>query len=559
MIRVLPVLSWLCVVAWLGPVGAAEHRPPQAAIATAHPLATGAGEAILAQGGNAFDAAVAVSATLGVVEPYASGLGGGGFWLLYLADEKRYVFVDGRERAPGAAQPDMYLDERGTPRPRATLDGALAAGIPGQPAALVHLAARYGRLPLAVSLAPAIRHASEGFVTGPGVARGLRFRADAGQRSPGFSAVFLPGGTPLAEGRRLVQKDLAATLGRLAASGFDGFYRGRTAADLVAGVRAGGGIWQAGDLAGYRVVERVPVRSSYRGVTLVSAPPPSSGGLLLTNAFNILAGFDLAALDGATRSHLVIEALRRGYRDRALYLGDPDFSRVPAALLTSPLYAAGQRTGIRLDRATPSESLSGVWPGGGDGPQTTHYSLLDGEGNRVAATQSINTWFGAAFIPPGTGVILNNEMDDFAVQPGQPNGYQLLGAEANAIAPGKRMLSSMSPTFLEGERGVAIVGTPGGSRIISMVLLAALAWIDGADARGMVSLPRYHHQYYPDLVSHEPGAFDEASAAALRARGHRLEPSPRPWGNMQVVTWDYASDRVEAASDPRGDGEVVVY
>ena len=544
----------LCVCAW-GAAVAREALPPRAGIATAHPLATQAGEQILAAGGNAFDAAVAVSAALAVVEPYASGLGGGAFWLLREAATQRDVFVDAREVAPAAVTASTYLDSDGKPRQGATLNGALAAGIPGQPAGLVHLAARYGRLPLAQSLAPAIRLAEEGFEVGPALTLGLRFRARAAADSPAFMAVFYPGDQALEPGALLRQPDLARTLQRLADSGLDGYYRGQTARMLVDGVRAAGGLWSLEDLAGYRVVEREPLRAEYRGVRLTLAPPPSSGGVAIINMLNILSGFELDALPGDARKHLVIESMRRAYRDRALYLGDPDFTAVPVAQLTSPYYAAGQRAAIRVDRATPSADLPGLWPDGPRGRDTTHFSILDRDGNRVAGTMSINTWYGSAFMAPGTGVILNNEMDDFAVSPGVPNDFQLLGSDANAVAPGKRMLSSMSPTFLESDRGIAIIGTPGGSRIITMVLLATLAWLDGASAEQMVALKRYHHQYYPDVVAHEAGAFTPQEEEALAARGHKLVPSRRSYGNMNVVTWEFENGRVETATDPRGRGE----
>jgi gamma-glutamyltranspeptidase / glutathione hydrolase len=531
----------------------------QAGIATAHPLATAAGQEILAAGGNAFDAAVAISATLAVVEPYASGLGGGAFWLLHQAKSGRQVFVDAREVAPGAATPTMFLDAAGNPIPGRTLAGPLAAGIPGQPAGLVHIARRYGRLPLRRSLAPAIRLAEAGVEVSRGMELGLRFRSSSAPPTGDFAALYFPAGQGLKAGDRIRQPDLAITLRRLATAGFDGYYRGATAENLVAGVRAAGGIWTTEDLARYRVVERAPIRSRYRGVTLVSAPPPSAGGVTLANTLNILAGFDLPTLDPAARKHLIIEAMRRSYRDRALYLADPDFVAMPLDRLLSPYYAEGQRTGIRLDRASASKELAGltvVIPGG---PQTTHFSVLDRAGNRVAGTLSINTFYGATFIPPGTGVLLNNEMDDFAIKPGVANGFELVGADANAIAPGKRMLSSMSPTFLESDRGIAILGTPGGSRIISMVLLAALDWMDGGDAARMVALKRYHHQYLPDVVSYEEGAFTPGELQALRALGHQLTPSPRAFGNMQVVTWDRATGKVAAASDPRGGGDFTVY
>lgn len=547
------------LLAWMTFAALAGEPRHGAGIATAHPLATLAGEQMLERGGNAFDAAVAISAALAVVEPYASGLGGGAFWLLHVAADGRDVFVDARETAPGEATPGMYLDADGQPRRGASLNGPLAAGIPGQPAGLVHLATRYGSLPLAELLAPAIRYAEEGFVVDEALTRGLSFRAREAQKSPALAAVFYPEGQPIAPGATLRQPDLAATLRALASEGAAGFYQGEVARRLVDGTRAGGGIWSLEDLAGYRVVERDPVRTRHGELTLVSAPPPSGGGVALANMLNILSGYELARLDSATRHHLVIEAMRRAYRDRAIYLGDPDFVEVPVAQLTDPAYAAGQRVSLRTDRATPSEQLSGLWPEAAGGDDTTHFSVIDAWGNRVGGTMSINTWFGAAFIPPGTGVILNNEMDDFAIKPGVPNGFELLGAEANAIAPGKRMLSSMSPTFLESPRGVAVLGTPGGSRIITMVLLATLAWMDGADAAGMTAVRRFHHQYYPDVVSYEEGAFTAGELAALEARGHRLSRSGRDFGNMQVVTWDRETNQVEAAGDPRRSAEATIY
>lgn len=542
----------LAVVVAAATPAVARPLPASAAIASAHPLATAAGEEILAAGGNAFDAAVAVSAALAVVEPYASGLGGGGFWLLHLAKSGRDVFVDGREVAPAAATPGMYLDASGKAVPGLTLDGALAAGIPGQPAGIVHIASRYGRLPLARSLAPAIRLAEQGVPVHRRMTTGLRFRRPAAEKSPGFMAVFYPGGVVPEEGALIRQPDLAATLRRLAENGSDGFYRGETAERLVAGVRAAGGIWTLEDLAGYRVRERVPLRVSYHGATLISAPLPSAGGIGLAQMLNILAAYDLRAMDAATRKHLLVEAMRRAYRDRAIYLGDPDFVSPPVEQLMHPFYAAGLRAGIRLDRATPSSALAAIGTDGSEGHDTTHFSIIDTKGNRVGGTLSINTWYGAAFIAPGTGVVLNNEMDDFTVKPGVANVFELVGAGSNAIAPGKRMLSSMSPTFIESPRGVAVVGTPGGSRIITMNLLATLAWLDGADAATMVSLKRFHHQYEPDVISYEDGAFTADELASLEARGHQLVRSERSFGNMNIVTWDYATGRIEAATDPRG-------
>lgn len=554
----------LCLIivalAWALPAAAKPGRAvAEAGIATAHPLATQAGEEVMAAGGNAFDAAVAISAALAVVEPFASGLGGGAFWLLHEAKGGKQTFVDAREVAPGAATRDMYLDEMGKPRPGATLDGPLAAGIPGQPAGLAHLAKRYGRLPLKKSLAPAIRFAEEGVEVTRSMELGLRFRATAARNSPALAALYLPGGKALVAGDRVRYPDLAKTLRQIATDGRDGFYRGRVAELLVDGVRAAGGIWTLEDLARYEVIERQPIRSRFQDMTIVSAPPPSAGGVALANVLQILGGYQLDRLAPADRKHLIIEAMRRAYRDRAIYLGDPAFVTMPLDRLLSPYYADGQRISILMDRATPSIQLSGIIPEPVAGTNTTHFSVLDRAGNRVAGTLSINTWFGSAFMPPGTGVILNNEMDDFSIKTGVPNGFDLIGTDANSIAPGKRMLSSMSPTFLESDRGFAILGTPGGSRIISMVLLAALAWSDGADATQMVGLQRYHHQYFPDVVAYEDGAFTPDEKAALEVKGHKLEPSERRYGNMQVVTWDRATGRVSAASDPRGGGEVTIY
>ena len=531
--------------------------PGRAAIATAHPAATAAGFTALAQGGNAFDAAVAISAALAVVEPAGSGLGGGGFWLLYRASDERTVMVDGRERAPLAATADLYLDDQGVFQARRAQDGALAAAIPGQPAALVHLASHYGRLPLTASLAPAIRLAREGFAVGTDYALLAGYRLPALLASPAARQTFLAAGIAPVPGWRLRQPDLADTLQTLAARGHDGFYRGPIADRLVRGVRQAGGIWTLADLAAYRVVERAPIRFTYRDMRVTSAAPPSSGGVVLAEALQILADVDPAAQSPAERVHWIAEAMRRAYRDRARHLGDPDFVDLPLAQLLDPDYAASLRADIDPDRATPSVTLAADDPPSLD-RHTTHFSVIDADGNRVAATLSINTPFGSAFMPPGTGVVLNNEMDDFAGAPGAPNAYGLVGSEANAIAPGKRPLSSMSPTFLEQGDRIAILGTPGGSRIISMVLLASLAFAEGADAETMAALPRYHHQYLPDRIFHEPEAFDAPLVDALAAKGHDVEAVSRRYGDMQAIVWDRRSDALTAASDPRGEGRARV-
>lgn len=549
-------LRLVFLLALLVCVPATAAPPKAAAIASAHPLATAAGHEILEAGGNAFDAAVAVSAALAVVEPYSSGIGGGGFWLLHREADGRELMVDGREVAPLSAHRDLYLDERGEVVPGLSMNGPLAAGIPGEPAALAHIAEAYGALPLARSLAPAIRYARDGFEVTSHYRRMAGFRRDV-LREFGGGAVFLSDGAVPPVGHVVRQPALAATLEALARHGRDGFYRGPVAEALVAEVRAAGGIWTLEDLGKYRVREREPVRFAFGDITVVSAPPPSSGGVALATMLQILAEYPLAGLDPVRRTHLTVEAMRRAYRDRAEYLGDSDFVDVPIERLTHPYYADGLRASIRPDRATPSAALPGYARRSG-GRDTTHLSVLDRTGNYVAATLSINYPFGSGFLSPRTGVLLNDEMDDFAAKPGVPNAYGLVGAEANAIEPGKRMLSSMSPSFAEDGDRVAILGTPGGSRIITMVLLGILDFADGNGPASWVSRPRFHHQYLPDTLFHEPDAFDPATTRALSALGHRLEPVDRPWGNMQAVLWNRTTGRVEAASDPRGEGAAVV-
>jgi gamma-glutamyltranspeptidase/glutathione hydrolase len=558
------LVSWvfavLCLVGM--PLAAAEIRvdaskPAAAAIASAHPLATEAGHRTLESGGNAFDAAVTVSAVLAVVEPYSSGLGGGGFWLLHRASDGLELMLDGRERAPLAAHRDMYLDGAGNPVSGQSIDGPLAAAIPGQPAALVHLARHYGRLPLEQSLAPAIRLARNGFAVDGHYLRMAQWRLDVLRKSPAAADQFLHANEVPAEGHLLRQPELADTLGALAKQGRKGFYAGPVAEKLVAGVRAAGGIWTLEDLRRYRVAERPPVRGSYRGMTITSAAPPSSGGIVLVEMLNVLAAFDLQSLSPEIRKHLLIEAMRRAYRDRAEYLGDPDFVDMPTPRLLHPFYGRGLARGIRLDRVTASRPPEGL-AAGSAGRDTTHFSILDADGNRVAATLSINYPFGSGFVPPGTGVLLNDEMDDFSVRPGVPNVYGLIGGAANAIQPGKRMLSSMTPTFVESDRGVAILGTPGGSRIITMLLHAVLALAEGRGPEAWVEQPRFHHQYLPDKVEFEAGALSPAELAGLKEKGHVLEPLNRRYGNMQAVYWDRRTGLVSAASDPRGMGTAEV-
>ena len=534
-------------------------KPPGAVIASAHALATDAGLDTLARGGNAFDAAVTVSAVLSVVEPISSGLGGGGFFLLHDAKTGKDVFVDARETAPAAATAQAYLDKDGQlDRDRAE-NGPWSAGIPGLPAALVHVAERHGRLPLAQSLAPAIRIAKEGFPVYARLARGYTERREVMERYPGTREVFLRNGKPPKEGDLFRQPELAATLERLATGGFDGFYRGTTARRLLAGVKAAGGKWTAEELAGYRVKEREPLRFEYDGWQVVTAPPPSSGGIALAEMLQILEPWDLAKLPQAERVHLVTEAMRRAYRDRTFYLGDPDFVKIPVRTLMDPDYAAGLRATIHPGKATPSDLLSGAATPMED-EETTHFSIIDADGNRAAVTQTVNLLYGSGLVPAGTGVLLNNEMDDFALKPGTPNAFGVMGYDANAPEPGKRMLSSMTPTFLSNADKVAVIGTPGGSRIITMVLLGILGYADGLDAPQVAALPRYHHQWMPDALGIERDALPADVVAALRAMGHVVvvpgednqgRRSSDAWGNMNTVLWDRRDNTLSGGSDPR--------
>lgn len=540
--------------------------PPGIAIASAHSLATEAGLEILGDGGNAFDAAIAVSAALSVVEPISSGIGGGGFFLLHEAESGRDVFLDARETSPAAVRPEHYLTEDGEfNRDRAT-NGPWAAGIPGLPAAFVHMANEYGQLPLAQSLAPAIRLADEGFPVYGRMVRGYERRAEVMERYPGTRETFLIEGRAMREGDTFRQPDLARTLERLGAEGFDGFYRGRTAELLLEGVRAEGGEWSAEDLAAYKVVEREPLRLGYHEWEIVTAPPPSSGGVALAQMLQILAGWELEELDPALRTHLTVESMRRAFRDRTFYLGDPDFVDIPLRTLTSRDYAAGLRATIHPGRATPSELLSGV-PTPLEDEETTHFSIIDAEGNRVAATQTVNLLFGSGLVPPGTGVLLNNEMDDFALVPGEPNAFGVMGFEANAPEPGKRMLSSMTPTFMVSDDRITVLGTPGGTRIITMVLLGILGYDAGLDAQEVAALPRFHHQWTPDRISAEGGALTPQVITELRAMGHEVDSpdeedemrraqgrtSSHSWGNLQTVAWNLRDNTLEGGTDPRNE------
>jgi len=530
-------------------VHAAQQRPGHAAIASANFHATEAGFEVLAKGGNAFDAAVAVAATLSVVEPQSSGIGGGFMAVLHRAKDGRNIFIDARETAPAAVNPKDYLHPDGSPNRDTALKGPLSAGIPGQPAGLVLLAKRYGRLSLQQSLAPAIRIARDGFEPDTRLRNAIAEEHKDLQRWPASAAKYLPNGKPPAKGAIWRDPDQARTLELIAAHGDDGFYRGQTARKLVDAVRAAGGNWTLADLANYQAKERTPISVDYRGYQIITAPPPSSGGVAIAEILNILSAYDLTKMDAATRVHYIVEAMRRAFRDHNDYLGDPDFVQMPLDMLLSPYYAAGLRQGILPDRATPSSMLPRA-EAPEPGMHTTHFSIIDADGNMAAVTSTVNYTMGSSFVAAGTGVLLNDEMDDFALVPNKPNVYGLLGSTANAPAPGKRMLSSMSPSIVIGADRTAVIGSPGGSTIITQVLEGILHFIDGESAQQIAAHKRFHHQYLPDVVNVEEGTFDAATSDALRKMGYTLKPR-ESWGFMNVVTWDRQANKLDAASDPR--------
>ena len=555
--------SALCVplAGRVAPAIGASSAPAREGIASAHPLATEAGLRVLGEGGNAVDAAVAVAAALAVVEPFASGIGGGGFFLLRRAGDARDLVVDARETAPQRAHARMYLDGDGHPLPRASLDGALAAAIPGLPAALAHLARVHGTLPLSQSLAPAIRLAADGFPVDTRLAAIITLSERRLARDPGIASIFLPEGRPPTAGERLRQPALAETLARIAGDEARGFYRGALAAELVRAVRSAGGLWSEADLAAYQVIEREPQRIRYRGARLTTAPLPSAGGIVLAQSLAMLQALPPATPGSPEEAHLVAEVLRRAFQDRARHLGDPAFHPVPVELLLSREYLRQRVASVRLDRVTPSEALAreaSAKAGGDTAPResgnTTHLSVVDRDGTLVAATLTINTLFGSGIVAGSSGIVLNNEMDDFSMPGALPNAYGLTGFGANRVEPGKRPLSSMSPSFLDTPRGTWVLGTPGGSRIMSMLLLASrdIVHRPGITPLEVVSRPRFHHQYRPDRLDVEPGAFQPDWLAALEAKGHRIQPAARPWGNMQLVLLERASGQALAVNDPRG-------
>jgi gamma-glutamyltranspeptidase/glutathione hydrolase len=551
-------VRWLsaiaCNILLLWSVNAAAEQPPEHAyISSAHPLASAVGIAILKQGGNAIDAAIAVTAALAVVEPYGSGLGGGGFYLLRRAGKTAdYHFLDARERAPFAAHADLYR-VNGKIDPKLSLDGALAAAIPGIPAALDALTQRHARLSLADNLAPAIALARDGFAIDAVYQERAGWRLAALQNNPESARLFLDQQSIPEQGWILRQPELAATLSLLAEQGRKGFYRGALAEKLVNAVQDAGGIWSLDDLAQYQVKWRTPLIVPLAAQRqLITAPPPSAGGIAIAQSLLMLQRLPWQQAEPAQRAHYIAEVLRRAYRDRGL-LGDPDFVDNPTQALLARQHIIELTSTINVDHATPSASLA---PSAElhEGDHTTHFAVLDQQGNAVAATLSLNMMFGAAFTVPGTGVLLNDEMDDFAADLESSNAYGLVGSAANTIHAGKRPLSSMSPSFLEGPNDFSAFGTPGGSRIPSMNVLAMLEYLDGQAPAQWVASPRIHHQYLPDVLGFEPGTLTPQQQQRLEKKGHTLQELTRNYGNQQVLWWHKDSGQSAAASDPRGQG-----
>ena len=533
--RPLIVLLLLARAACAPPAYAFDPAPVAARhgmVVSAQHLATDVGVEILKQGGNAVDAAVAVGYALAVVYPAAGNLGGGGFMTVRMADGGTPAFLDFRERAPLSATAGMFLGPDGQVVKGRSTDTWFAVAVPGTPAGLEAARARWGNLSRAALIAPAIELAKNGFVLTDGDAPLFRTEAEALSHDPAAAAIFLPDGHPPEAGDRLIQHDLAHTLQQLSADGPDAFYHGPIGAALLQASAAGGGIFQKADLDGYATRLLDPVRCDYRGYQVISAPPPSSGGTALCEMLNILEGYDLQSLGyrSAASVHFIAEAMRHAFKDRNAKLGDPAFTANPVAELTSKPYAASIRATIKPEQATPSADLP---PGvsANEGSNTTHYSVVDSAGNAVAVTYTLNAWFGVKKVVPGTGILLNNEMDDFTAQPGKPNMFGLVQGEANAIAPGKTPLSSMTPTILvRDEKTAMVLGSPGGPRIITTVLNQILNLIDyGMTVQAAVDAPRIHHQWLPDQIVAERFALGPDTRAKLESWGYKITDSA-PWG-----------------------------
>lgn len=547
--------AWLLALVAV-PQGEAFKPQPvyarNAMVVTAERNATAVGLRVLRDGGNAVDAAVAVGMALAVTEPNAGNLGGGGFMLLRLADG-RTSFIDFRERAPASAHRDMYLDSAGKPTEE-SLVGYRAAGVPGTVRGMALALGKYGSKKWSAMLEPAERLAREGFIVTWDLSQSLR-RSSRLKRFEESRRVFLDQGRYFSIGDTLKQKDLAATLGRLIHHGPDEFYTGETARLIVKDMTANGGTIAARDLAAYEPTERRPVTGTYRGHSVLSAPPPSSGGAGVVQILNILEDFELAATGpgSAATIHVISEAMRRFFADRARFFGDTDYVEIPLEGMLSKKYAAARRESIRMDRATPSSEIGNGAPSGYETAETTHYSIVDSAGNAVAVTYTLNGGYGSGVTARGTGVLLNNEMDDFTAKPGSPNAYGLLQSENNAIAPGKRPLSAMSPTIvLRNRQPRLVVGAQGGPAIITSVTQVILNVLDfGMNVQQAVDFPRFHHQWMPDQLYLEPSGFSAETRRALEALGHRLSFG-RGLGHVEAI--EVVPEMLTGAADSRSEG-----
>jgi gamma-glutamyltranspeptidase / glutathione hydrolase len=523
-------------------------------VASVHPLATDAGVRVLKSGGNAVDAAVAVALTLGVVDGDNSGIGGGCFMLIHRADGS-LVAVDGREQAPAAATPEMFVRE-GKADTKLSQTGALASGVPGALAAYEFAAQHYGCKQFKDLILPAAEIAEKGFRLDAAYARNLERVAEDLGRFEATRAVFFKGGKPLGKGDRLKQPDLAATYRRIAEQGSAWFYRGAFAKVVEKWMKENGGILKASDFSCYQMRLREPVVSTYRGYQVVTFPPPSSGGVHVAQILNILEHFDLAAFDEPTRLHVLAEAMKLAFADRAYWLGDPDFVPVPRGLLAKQ-YAAGLAARIDPRRVTEVEGhgMPPDWQSDVFKKHTTHFSVADAEGNWVACTATVNTSFGSKVVIPGTGVVMNNEMDDFSIQPGVANYFKLIGANANAVGPGKRPLSCMSPTLvLKGGKPLMALGAAGGPKIISQVVLELVETLDlGHSPEAAVARPRIHHQWFPNELMVEK-TLPQDLREALTQRGHKLSELPAA-GVSQLVTRSTDGKAFVGVADPRVGGK----
>ncbi len=529
-------------------------------VVSAQHLATQVGVDVLKRGGNAVDAAVAVGYALAVVYPAAGNLGGGGFMTIQLADGRK-TFLDFRETAPKGATANMYLDKDGNVIKGISTKGHLAVGVPGSVSGMEYAREKYGTMKRADLLAPAIQLAEQGFVLDQGDIDLLRTATDDFKDDPASSAIFLNNGQPFGVGDRLQQSELAKTLREISSKGTDGFYKGWVGSAIVASSQAGKGLLTQDDLDGYKTRELAPVECDYRGYHVISAPPPSSGGVVICEILNILEGYPLKELGyhSAQAVHVQIEAMRHAYVDRNSYLGDPDFVKNPLDRLLDKNYATKIRAVIDPNKAAISKDIKpGVAPH--EGSNTTHYSIADKDGNAVSVTYTLNDWFGAKVTAAKTGVLLNDEMDDFTAKVGVPNLYGLVQGEANAIAPGKRPLSSMSPTIVTKDgKTVMVVGTPGGSRIITAVLQTMINAIDyGMNAQEAVDMPRIHQQWLPDMTNVENYALSPDTQKILEGMGHKFGP-PQPANHLAVIIVGAPSldgkqvgnNRYYGANDPR--------